>query len=125
MKSWSRNKFRMFYSERVIDHLNSQPQTPHRSMPSTRGSQLPPPPPPKNSGKPDYTTIKEVQKILMANASLVNSALGGGQNRHLGIFLPPNQYAHITANPFVYPSDPGRKATAPAWMPNGEEKRIL
>ena len=55
---------------------------------------------PKESGKPYYSSIKEVHQILMENVSAIESALGGRQNGYLGIVLAPEKCAHITATPF-------------------------
>ena len=41
---------------------------------------LPTPSLPKHLGKLDYVPIKDTHQLLMENAVLVESALGGGQN---------------------------------------------
>ena len=47
---------------------------------------------PKHPGNPKYSAIKEAYQLLTENVVLIKSALGGDQNRYLGIVLLPDQY---------------------------------
>ena len=80
---------------------------------------------PKLAFKTEYATIKDVHQLPTANAALVESNLGGGQNGYLGLILPPDQYSHISNIAFVCPSEPGITATVPAWTPPREEQFLL
>ena len=48
--------------------------------------------PPKHMCNSDYAAIKEVPQLLIKNAASVKSDLIRGQNRHLGIVIPPKKY---------------------------------
>ena len=51
-------------------------------------------------GEPTYITLKKLKEELCANAAAVTSDLGGGANGHLGLVLPPAEYA--TISPVAY-----------------------
>ena len=57
----------------------------------------------KRPGELDYTEIKDIHRLLTVNVTSANSSLGGGQNRYLGLFLLPTQYALIGATLFFRP----------------------
>eukprot|EP00957_Ditylum_brightwellii_P040851 3091651-Ditylum_brightwellii.AAC.1 len=44
---------------------------------------------PKVQGKPTYSTIKAVHKILMENVAFVPTTLGGGNHGHLALVMNP------------------------------------
>ena len=58
-------------------------------------------------GTPTSTTLKRLKTELRANASSVESDLGGGDHRYLGLVLPDDKYSSISLNPFVPPHFPG------------------
>ena len=62
---------------------------------------------PSVEGEPDYKTIKEVGKIIITNASSMESELGGGQHGLLGLVVSPTRYNTITGNNFVPHENPG------------------
>ena len=47
-------------------------------------------------GEPIYKSIKEVKKQIITNASLIESELGGGQYRLLGLVISAAMYNAIT-----------------------------
>jgi hypothetical protein len=58
-----------------------------------------------------YQTITLVANDLKANASCINSELGGGDLGHLALTVPTTVYTTLSNVPFVTPVNPG--ATAP------------
>jgi hypothetical protein len=70
--------------------------------------------PVKITGLPTFETLKALKKDLEANASSVNSNLGGGRHGYLGAVLDAQTYAIIVGNdaagapqPFTVPTFPG------------------
>ena len=61
----------------------------------------------KINGEPDYTQLKNLLEKLKANATKISGELGGGTFGHLGLVLPPTEYANISAVPFIKPRHPG------------------
>ena len=58
-------------------------------------------------GVPTNKTLKRLKQELQANASSVESDLGGGDHRYLGLVLTDAEYAQITGtSPFVAPNYP-------------------
>ena len=65
-------------------------------------------------GEPTYKSLKKLQRELKANASSVDSDLGGGDHGYLGLVLSDIQYAKICPNnPFEAPEFP-QALTIPA-----------
>ena len=61
----------------------------------------------KIEGEPSYTTLTQLEKELKANASTVDSDLGGGDHGYLGLVLSDAKYALIPGTvPFVAPTYP-------------------
>ena len=58
-------------------------------------------------GTPTNSSLKRLKLELRANATSVESELGGGNHGYLGLVLTNTEYATITANPFVAPAFPG------------------
>ena len=58
-------------------------------------------------GTPTNTTLKRLKTELGANASSVESDLGGGDHGYLGLVLTDEEYARISLNLFVPPYFPG------------------
>ena len=58
-------------------------------------------------GEPNADSLLELTNELKANARSVLSNLGGGAHGHLGLVLSPNDYATVSAIPFVKPAHPG------------------
>ena len=81
--------------------------------------------PPKQPGKPIYGSIQDTHCLLTANAALIESPLGGGQNDHLRIVLPTTQYSLVSRVPFVRPTNHGRTPDIPAWTTPSYEKAFL
>lgn len=61
----------------------------------------------KICGKPAKDKIIILEKELIANASLVETRLGGGQNGHLGLMMSAEAYANRSDTPFEIPNHPG------------------
>ena len=60
-------------------------------------------------GEPSYKALKKLKNELRANASSVDSDLGGGDYGYLGLILSEEEYQRICANdPFEAPEFPGR-----------------
>ena len=47
-------------------------------------------------GKPNFTTLRRLQKELYANACVITTELGGGAFGHLGIVIPEVAYLELT-----------------------------
>ena len=59
-------------------------------------------------GEPTYKTLKKLKSELRANASSVDSDLGGGDHGYLGLVLTEEEYARVAPNhPFIPPEFPG------------------
>jgi hypothetical protein len=67
----------------------------------------------KVQGEPDSESLYRLRNELKANAQSVYSNLSDGLHGHLGLVLPPTQYALITNVPFVRPTHPGLLAIPP------------
>ena len=61
-------------------------------------------------GAPTNKTLKRLKQELRANASSVESDLGGGDHGYLGLVLTDAEYASISATPFVAPHYPAALA---------------
>ena len=57
-------------------------------------------------GAPTNKTLERLKQELRANASSVESDLGGGDHGYLGLVLTDAKYATVTATPFVPPTYP-------------------
>ena len=59
------------------------------------------------TGPPTYKALKHLKKELQANASSIESDLGGGYNNYLGLTLTDEEHSTIpTTQPFVPPTYP-------------------
>ena len=59
-------------------------------------------------GEPTYKALKRLKNELRANASSVDTDLGGGDHGYLGLVLTDEEYAKVSPNhPFVPPEFPG------------------
>ena len=67
---------------------------------------FPYPTPTPIQGEPTYKSLKRLKNELQANASSVESDLGGGDHGYLGLVLTDAEYALISATPFVAPHYP-------------------
>ena len=68
---------------------------------------------PKIPGRPTFETISEIHTKLKANASSVQSELGGGTHGLLGLTLQPGTYTVLTGHVFQPPVNPGPVANVP------------
>ena len=60
------------------------------------------------NGEPSYKAHKRLKNELCANASSVDSDLGGGDHGYLGLVLDDKEYTRIVPDhPFVAPDFPG------------------
>ena len=57
-------------------------------------------------GKPTFTTLTDLRKLLIQNAATIQTTLGGGQHGYSGLVLPPTEYALISNVPFIQPTLP-------------------
>ena len=57
-------------------------------------------------GAPTNKTLKRLKQELRANASSVESDLGGGDHGYLGLVLDDAEYAAVSATVFVAPRFP-------------------
>ena len=64
-------------------------------------------------GELDFKSIKEIEKIIVTNASSIESELGGGQHGLLGLVVSTAQYNTITGHNFVPHENPGFLPTFP------------
>eukprot|EP00957_Ditylum_brightwellii_P034801 2637397-Ditylum_brightwellii.AAC.1 len=58
-------------------------------------------------GQPTYETIYEVHKLIMENASVIPSTVGGGNHRHLALIIEAPKYLQVTGVAFAAPPNPG------------------
>ena len=67
------------------------------------------------NGEPTNKALKRLKTELRANASSVDTDLGGGDHGYLGLVLSDVEYARITpASPFIPPTFPGPLVIDPA-----------
>ena len=68
------------------------------------------------TGEPTYKSLKRLKTELRANASSVDTDLGGGDHGYLGLVLSDVEYARIQPTPaaFVAPNFPGALVIDPA-----------
>ena len=61
------------------------------------------------TGKPTNKSLKRLKNELRANASSVDTDLGGGDHGYLGLVLTDVEYANINPTPqaFIAPAFPG------------------
>ena len=52
-------------------------------------------------GTLDYMSLKIIKDELKANAASIHSNLGGGTQGHLGLVMPPIEYADVSGTPYV------------------------
>ena len=58
-------------------------------------------------GEPTHKSLKRLKLELQANASSVETDLGGGNHRYLGLVLTDEEYALIpNTQPFIAPNYP-------------------
>jgi len=57
-------------------------------------------------GTPTYKSLKRLKAELRANASSVETNLGGGDHGYLGLVLSTAEYATVSATPFTAPTYP-------------------
>ena len=69
---------------------------------------------PKIEGEPDFASIKNIEKLIITNASSCESELGGGQHGMLGLVISPTRYHTITGHQFIPHNNPGALPTFPA-----------
>ena len=69
------------------------------------------------NGEPTYKSLKQLKTELRANASSVDTDLGGGDHGYLGLALSDEEYARITPIPtqFRAPNFPGALVIDPAY----------
>ena len=69
------------------------------------------------TGEPSNKSLKRLKTELRANASSVDTDLGGGDHGYLGLIITGVEYARITPTPtptpFVAPNFPGPLVIAP------------
>ena len=80
---------------------------------------------PKQLGKPNYGSIRDTHRLLTANATFFESPHSRGQNGHLGIVLTTTQYALVSRDLFICPTDPGHTPSIPVWTTPFNEKALL
>ena len=73
----------------------------------------------KIHGPPTYETLVQLHNEIKANASSVPSSLGGGAHGHLGLVVPPAQYALLSNFPYVRPRQP-----PPFFIPPGADPQM-
>ena len=73
-------------------------------------------------GEPTYETIKKNEKLLIENASSIQTTLGGGQHGYLGLILKPAKYLTVTGQAFNPHPNPGALPVIP---PGATQHQIL
>ena len=64
-------------------------------------------------GVVDYKIIRKIHRKIQANASTIQSELGGGQNGLLGLEMQPATYQTIIGQAFQRPVHPSQAAPVP------------
>ena len=54
-----------------------------------------------------FEKLVQVKNALQTNAASVQSDLGGGEFRHLGLILPNAKCQELTGHEYVIPAHPG------------------
>ena len=67
----------------------------------------------KCEGVIDYKIIHEIHRKIQANASTIQSELGGGQNGLLGLEMQPDTYRTVIRQDFQRPVRPPQAAPVP------------
>jgi hypothetical protein len=81
-------------------------------------ARLPNPVLPSVQGEPDYQTIHATIKFLQENSRAIDTHLGGGTLRHLGLIISDASYAMIAPatngepTSWITPQAPGRAPAA-------------
>ena len=65
-------------------------------------------------GEPACETLKRNEKLLIENASSIQSTLGGGNHGYLGLILKPAKYQTVTGQQFNPHPNPGALPVIPA-----------
>ena len=73
----------------------------------------------KVTGNPTYHDITTIRSEVLANCTSVPSTNGGGAHGHLGLALPPHQYAQRSNIPFTMPTAP------PAYVAPQEDELLV
>ena len=97
----------------------------HSQLDNAISDSFPSPTLPKQPGKSSYGSIRDTHCLLTANAASINIPCGGVQNSHLGIVLTTTQYAFVSLDSFIFPTDPGRTPSIPAWETPFGKKALL
>ena len=63
--------------------------------------------PPRIVGMPSFDTLRTLEKAIKANASSVQSDLGGGAHGHLELVLDDATYHNLTGQHYIRPAHPG------------------
>ena len=61
----------------------------------------------------DYKIIREIHRKIQANASTIQSELGGGQHGILGLIMQPATYRTVIGKDFQRPVRPPQAAPVP------------
>eukprot|EP00957_Ditylum_brightwellii_P031986 2425287-Ditylum_brightwellii.AAC.1 len=81
---------------------------------------------PKISGKPSYSSIKEIHKLLMENEASVATTLGGRNHGHLALVMNPTQYLALSGGaPFLPPHNPGPVPVPPTPFMTASQMELL
>ena len=80
---------------------------------------------PEQPVKPIYGSIRDTHCLLTVNAALINSPRGRVKNGHLRLVLTTTQYALVSRDPFICPTDPGHTPSIPVWTTPFNEKALL
>eukprot|EP00957_Ditylum_brightwellii_P196622 14980555-Ditylum_brightwellii.AAC.1 len=78
----------------------------------------------KITDQPTYATIDRLQQQLIQNAATVESTLGGGNNRLLGLIEFPPVYFLQTGVAFICPGNPGEVPTYPPMITDAQRAAI-
>ena len=64
-------------------------------------------------GEPTYDKIKQIEKLLIENASSIQTTLGGGNYGYLSLILKPAKYQTVTGHQFQLHPNPGALPVIP------------
>ena len=80
---------------------------------------------PNQLGKLSNRSIRDIHCLLTAKAPSIKIPCSGGQNGHIGIVLTTTQYALVSQDPFIRPTNPGCTPHIQEWTTSLDNKALL
>eukprot|EP00957_Ditylum_brightwellii_P044817 3400377-Ditylum_brightwellii.AAC.1 len=81
---------------------------------------------PKIQGKPTYSAIKAIHKILMENAASMPTMLGGGNHGHHTLVMNPTRYLALSGGALFVPlRNPGPVPVLPTLFITAAQMELI